>query len=184
MAAKVKATLIKITTNVWFVLYAPFNTFPYISLMWTEKSDFYPHFLNKKTGAKGSQTVAPSHWASGRELLTFIIVHIHISKKRSSRRKILVSRLQILGSFLSTYISTSQERNSCASIFKSNATTMKFEIRERNTCWIHTIKRKGHRGLLGYILGRWFFWIVHSLCWNLLIPWSKKKKNPGTCSFA
>lgn len=55
--------------------------------MWTEKSDFYQQFLNKKAEAEGSQRVAQDLWATWRDLLTFTIVYIHISKERSGGRE-------------------------------------------------------------------------------------------------
>lgn len=97
-----KTTLIIITTNVRFAIISPHDTFPSTSLMWAEKNDFYPCFLNKEARAKGNGGVTQDLWRDHLEetALTFIIAHIHIFKERIGGRRMLVSRLKSYGLFL------------------------------------------------------------------------------------
>ena len=82
-----------------------------MSLTWTKKNDFFPHFLYKEARAKGSQLTAQGLWRDHVEetALTCTTACMQIFKERTGGKRTLVFWLQILGSFPSTSPSASQK---------------------------------------------------------------------------
>lgn len=105
------------------------NTFPAMSLMWTEKNDFYPHFLYKEDRAKGSQWIAQGLWRGHVEetALTFYhCPHAHLQGKNwwEEDPSFLALNLGVFSLYISFRLT--KRGNHWLPFLKANEAMMKF----------------------------------------------------------